>query len=147
MADLYSNTDDGKISGDSNASWADARDDTTGSSPSTSLTGNSSFTAVNKFAARGGGNTYRVERSFMYFDTSGISGTVSSATIKLNGYTTANDGSIIAVKSTAFGGDGGTALAAEDLDAMPGYSAGASLAGNVTDYSNTILAGGWTGSG
>jgi len=147
MADLYSNTDDGNVYSSTLAAWADARDDTTGHAVGTGNNSAAAFVAAYRFAARGGGNAYRVLRSFMYFDTSGISGTVDSATIKIRGQSTANEGSIIAVKSTAFGGDGGTALAVEDLDAITGYSAGASLAGNVTDYSNTILSGLWDGSG
>jgi hypothetical protein len=73
----------------------------------------------------------------MYFDTSGITGTVSSATIKIYG-ASENDGSAIAVKSTAFGGDGGTALAATDFNNIVGFSAGSSLAGLATDYSAAI---------
>ena len=38
MADLYSNTDDGKINGDNGASWAAARDDTTGAAAYAGLT-------------------------------------------------------------------------------------------------------------
>jgi len=147
MADLYSNTNDGHVYSSTLAAWADARDDTTGHAVGTGNNSAAAFVAAYRFAARGGGNAYRVLRSFMYFDTSGISGTVSSATIKLYGFSSGTDGSIIAVKSTAFGGDGATALAVEDLDAITGYSTGASLAGNATDYSNTILAGSWNASG
>tara|TARA_R100000808_G_C2128517_1_gene138226 strand:- start:873 stop:1412 length:540 start_codon:yes stop_codon:yes gene_type:complete len=82
----------------------------------------------------------------MYFDTSGITGTVSSATIKIYGYLS-NDGSVIAVKSTAFGGDGGTALATTDLDAITGYSTGSSLAGAATIYGPQILTSSWSTSG
>jgi hypothetical protein len=79
----------------------------------------------------------------MWFDTSGITATVESATIKIFGLS-ANDGSVIAVKSTAFGGDGGTALHGDDLDAITGYSAGASLAGNATTYGPQILTSSWS---
>ena len=146
MPNLYSNNDDGYIISSTVGTWAGARDDTTGAAISTTATVYSSFTSVSRFGSRGGGNTYRVNRSFMYFDTSGISGTVSAATIKIRGYVS-NDGSIIAVKSTAFGGDGGTALATSDFDAITGYSTGSSLAGNATDYSNSITSTSWSTSG
>ena len=143
MADLYSSTSDGMVYSTTDASWANARDDTSGAVSGATHSSNSSFTAVTRFNARGGGNTYRVVRSFMWFDTSGITATVESATIKIFGVT-ANDGSVIAVKSTAFGGDGGTALHGDDLDAITGYSAGASLAGNATTYGPQILTSSWS---
>ena len=58
-----------------------------------------------------------------------------------------NDGSVIAVKSTAFGGDGSASLAAGDLDAITGYSTGSSLAGNATTYGPQILTSSWSTSG
>ena len=140
MADLYSNTGDGWISSNNQSSWAAARDITSGLSPDTNDTATAFPVMSARFGSRGAGNTYRVIRSFMWFDTSGITGTVSAATIKIRGYNQ-NSGSIIAVKSTAFGGDGGTALAAGDIDAMPGWTTGASAAGNVTNYSTQITSG------
>ena len=145
MADLYSGNHDGWISSGTQSSWAAARDITSGGTPDVNDTATSFPIRSSKFASRGGGSTYQVTRSFMWFDTSGITGTVSAATIKIRGYNQTN-GSIIAVKSTAFGGDGGTALAAGDIDAMPGWTTGASAAGNVTNYSSQI-ASGWSASG
>ena len=145
MADLYSSTDDGVVYSAPNAAWASARDDDSGTVTATGDTWNADFTGVSKFGSRGGGSTYRVLRSFMWFDTSGISGTVGSATIKVHG-TSANDGSVIPVKSTAFGGDGGTALAAGDVDAITGFSTGASLAGNATTYGPAITTTNWNNS-
>ena len=134
MAELFSNTDDGRIRGP-NGTWAGARDaDTTTFTVLTSENSSANFTAVNTFSGRGGGNSFRVERSFMYFDTSGITGTIASANFSIVG-ATGKDGSIIAVKSDAFGGDGGTALSTGDFDAMPGWTDGASQEGNVTKYS------------
>ena len=146
MADLYSNNNDGRVDS-SITTWAGARDDTSGSTPITDGTSTTLFTSVSKFSGRGGGSTFRVHRSFMYFDTSGITSTVSAATIKIYGVSGHNDGSIIAVKSTAFGGDGGTALAAGDIDAITGWTTGASAAGNVTDYSGAITTSSWSTSG
>tara|TARA_R110002020_G_scaffold62250_1_gene166852 strand:- start:101 stop:829 length:729 start_codon:yes stop_codon:yes gene_type:complete len=142
MPNLYSGNHDGRVQSSTVGSWAGARDDTAGSA-NVSQVYSSYFTEVSKFASRGGGSSYRVSRSFIWFDTSGISGTVSAATIKIRGYN-ANDGSVIAVKSDAFGGDGGSALANADFNNIVGYSTGSSLAGNATDYSNTITSTSWS---
>ena len=146
MADLYGNASDGIVYSSTESVWANARDDSSGIVTATSDSANASFTAVSKFSSRGGGSTYRVYRSFIWFDTSGITGTVSAATIKVYGFS-ANDGSVIAVKGTAFGGDGSSSLAAGDLDAITGYSAGSSLAGNATTYGPQILTSSWSTSG
>ena len=145
MADLYSNTDDGYIWANLQSSWANARDHV-GQYQNASLGSSGNFVQVRRSALRGGGIGYYVYRSFFYFDTSGITGTVSSATFKIYGYGSATDGSVIAVKSTAFGGDGGTALATSDFNNIVGYSAGASLDGSATDYSTAITSG-WNSSG
>ena len=74
--------------------------------------------AVQWFRCSGrGGGTFRYIRTFLYFDTSAITATVSSATLKVYPASTFNNADVIAVKSTAFGGDGGTALADGDFDA------------------------------
>lgn len=70
----------------------------------------------------------RFIRQFLHFDTSSITGTVSSAHIDINGGTLSspNPNDTILIKSTAFGGDGGTALATSDffssLDYTTAYS-------------------------
>ena len=128
------------------SSWANARDAT---SASTLLVGSqrtTNFTQVIRSAGRGGGNVYSVYRSFLFFDTSGITATVASAELSIRGYS-ANDGSVIAVKSTAFGGDGGTALATSDFNAISGWSAGSSLAGSATVYGAQKTTTNWTTSG
>ena len=145
MADLYSNRFDGYTAAYSQTSWANARDNT-GTYVNTSVTRVTTMAQAKRAAGRGGSILYDVNRSFYYFDTSGITGTVSSATFKIFGYHS-NDGSVIAVKGTAFGGDGGSALVKEDFNNITGYSAGASLAGNATDYSATILTTAWSTSG
>ena len=75
------------------------------------------------------GRTKRFKRAFLHFDTSGITGTVSAAHIDINGADGSTDpdpNDTIMVKSTAFGGDGGTALATSDhfssLDYGTAYS-------------------------
>ena len=138
-------TNDGLMYKVNQSSWANARDATTGG-VSTSTQRTNAFTQVYRSEARGGGSVYGVYRSFMVFDTSGITGTVASAELSIRGYT-GNDGSVIAVKSTAFGGDGGTALASGDMDAISGWSAGSSLAGSATVYGSQILTSSWNTSG
>ena len=134
--------DDGYVYKSGQTSWANARDATSGT---VSLNTTRSTTAISSsyFSGRGGGNDYRVYRAFFVFDTSGVTGTVAEAKIGLKGYS-ANTGSAIAVKSTAFGGDGGTALAAGDIDAISGWSAGSSLAGLATVYGSQITS--WSSS-
>ena len=144
MADLYGSTPDGIAYKQNASSWAGARDATSGS---TSAGGSASgaLTQVSRSAGRSG-TAYAVYRSFMYFDTSGITSAVGSATIKIYGYT-ANDGSVIAVKSTAFGGDGSASLASTDFNNISGFSTGSSLAGNATVYGPQILTSSWSTSG
>ena len=134
--------DDGRVYKYGAPSWAGARDSTSGTVV-TSSQASTQFVWVAKFATRGGGDGYSVYRSFIVFDTSGITATVASATLSIRGYG-ANDGSVIAVKSTAFGGDGGTALAAGDFDAITGWSAGSSLAGSATVYGAQKLTTNWS---
>jgi hypothetical protein len=73
------------------------------------------------------GRTKRFKRAFLHFDTSGITGTLSAAHIDITGNGSSPDpNDTIMVKSTAFGGDGGTALATSDhfssLDYSTAYS-------------------------
>ena len=62
------------------------------------------------------GRSKRFKRVFLHFDTSGITGTLSAAHIDINGAggSDPDPNDTIMVKSTAFGGDGGTALATSD---------------------------------
>ena len=149
MPIIYSSSsgtkDDGIISKINQSSWANARDATSGTASLNNLS-YSNFTAATRGPARGGGIIYSIYRSFIVFDSSGITGTVASATLSIRGVS-ANDGSVIAVKSNAFGGDGGTALANGDFDAIAGWSAGSSLAGSATVYGSQILTSSWSTSG
>ncbi len=71
-----------------------------------------------------GGTTYRLYRWFCFFDVSSITGsnTISSATIKIAGKATVNDGSIGLYNSTAFGGDGTSTIENTDIDNVGGTS-------------------------
>ena len=68
-----------------------------------------------------GSLTHAMRRTFLYFDTSGLTGTISNASLNIEGVTnhTAN---VIVLKSKAFGGDGGTALATSDFFSTIDYS-------------------------
>ena len=91
-----------------------------------------------QFSAGRGGGTHRFRRSYIHFDVSAITGVVSSLVLNVRGNTnTSSD--VIVLKSTAFGGDGGTALSSADyftnVDFSTAYSA------EVTSWStgtNTI---------
>jgi len=151
MPDLYSSfsgtTDDGNCNSGVQTSWANARDaDGSGGVVNVNISAASAFCNVLKQATRGGGSNYNIKRSFLCFDTSGITGTVNSATIKIYGFSQ-NAASIIAEKSTAFGGDGSSALATTDFNNISGFTTGSSLAGNATTYGPQILTTSWSTSG
>ena len=82
---------------------------------------------VIKDAGRGSG-TFRVRRGFLKFNTSGITGTVSAATLSL---TVASSGpdlpKLAIVRGTADGSD------LVDFDAITGFNNSATMSGNVTD--------------
>ena len=107
----------------------------------------SDSTVAVKYASGKSANS--VHRAFLYFDVSGVDSktVVTDASLKIRGQVNSN-ADIICVKSTtAFGGDGGTALSTGDFDAIYGFSAGStnSMSGNVTDYSSEITT--WSTSG
>ena len=135
MADLYSNTGDGVIVTGNESSWDAARDKTSG----TADTDNTADSPL-IFTSRGrGGSTSKIGRIFMYFDTSGITGTLSEATLKL--YSNTNTEGYIVIKSTAFGGDGGTALHNDDFNNVTWATAySAKITNNGTaEYQNYTL--------
>ena len=117
MPTIYADSGDGMIYSPT-AAWAGARDATSGTVNSTTNATEQEAITVFAFSGRGA-TTYRVYRSFFYFDTSAITTTVSSATLKFRFLTTRQgSANAIAVKSTAFGGDGQTTLANGDFDAL-----------------------------
>ena len=60
-----------------------------------------------------GGSLYNIRRSFLYFDTSGNTGTISNVTLNVAGQASAT-ADVIVVKSTAFGGNGGSSATTSD---------------------------------
>ena len=143
------NTDDFYAARLGQSSWANARDGTSSTSAHDGFSASSQFTYVYKVLdPRSGGIIYGVRRSFMAFDTSGISGTVASAELSVRGaYSGANDGSVIAVKSDAYGGDGGTNWSTSDFNNIVGFSAGSSLDGLATVYGAAKTTTNWTVTG
>ena len=86
----------------------------------------------------------RVNRTFFYFDTSSITGTVADVDIKFYRFTASQPGTrMILVKAgnSIFGGDGGTAISTADFDNLHNWAAGSSFDGVATDYSDVFDAG------
>jgi len=140
MPDIIANTSDGEVQGPNVALFSDARNGTTGTADDNDSTATS--VAVFRFTGRGGGTTFRVDRSFFLFDTSGITGTVSEAILKIRFVSTRQgDANAIVLKSDAFGGDGSAALANDDfnnLDFSTPYSSEVDTS-NVSSYTNITL--------
>ena len=114
MATIYA-TKSESVSKYAVGTWSSIRDAATGvvySFPTTDY--NSS--AIEAFHTPGrGSNVYRVARSFLLFDTSSITGTVSSADLSIYGYVRGT-ADVIAVKSDAYAGDGSSGIVAADFN-------------------------------
>jgi len=145
MAAIYAHTNDGYVYA-TGSNFALIRGAGTGTSANSTLTRNAYAVRADVAAGRGGGSTYTVTRTFMYFDTSGISGNVESATLKVYGYVNGG-GDIITVKATS----DVSSLATTDFDAIVGWSSTSDGSGggdnesNVTKYSDEIAT--WSTSG
>tara|TARA_R110002020_G_scaffold237137_1_gene449445 strand:+ start:6555 stop:7214 length:660 start_codon:yes stop_codon:yes gene_type:complete len=130
MPDIYSSGgSDGHMGSISPVSWASARDATTaGSNGRTSTRFASAISAV-KSAGRGG-TIYAAIRSFLFFDTSGISTAPESASLFIYGFNQ-ESADFFVVKSTH------TAEFSEaDFDSIDGWSSGVDNESNVTKYSD-----------
>ena len=93
---------------------ADARDDDSGAHHDATSHISS---AVQWLRTSGrGGTLMRYIRTFLYFDTSSVTSTVGSCTLQIASGATNTSADVIGVKSTAFGGDGGTNLADDDFN-------------------------------
>lgn len=101
---------------DAETSWTAARDATSADSVTnytTSTSNNQGIYVV--FASGKGGGLYYVGRTFLFFDLSGINGTITAMSLKVTGDT--NTTAVVgAARSTAFGGSGGSNLVAADFD-------------------------------
>jgi hypothetical protein len=139
MPIIYAGTGDGRIVSPTSATWAGARDAATGASVTTSENSSSNLVAVTRFGARGGGNTYRVERSYFVFAVGSITEQVVDVVFNVYGYG-GNDGSIWGVKGGLVNAGG---LAVSQFDEMDGFQTGTGMPGNVTAYTNIIAGAGW----
>ena len=147
MATVYAESSDGYVASFNKANWALARAALTGNGISSTFGGASAGISAYRQLGRGGTFTFTVYRSFFSFNTSGISSTVDSATLKIYGYSQ-NSGDVIAVKSNS---DIST-LGTPDFNAIAGWNAtgtdgsgGADMESSVTKYSNEIAS--WSTSG
>tara|TARA_R110002153_G_scaffold6090_1_gene27883 strand:+ start:106 stop:801 length:696 start_codon:yes stop_codon:yes gene_type:complete len=105
----------GYIVGTGGSSFATSRT-ANGSSAIDSPTGNVLSPIQSFFSSGRGGGVYRQSRTYIYFDTSGITGTVTSATLKITSHTSVSSDVIVLNGQNAFGGDGNTALNVDDFD-------------------------------
>tara|TARA_R100001460_G_scaffold66762_1_gene107033 strand:+ start:46 stop:708 length:663 start_codon:yes stop_codon:yes gene_type:complete len=107
----------GHIVGVSNSSFSTARTSDSG----TATDGPTGDKSVQFFVGRG---SHRFTRFFIHFDTSSITGTVTAADINIQGSSASqpDPNDTILIKSTAFGGDGGTAISTSDMFSSLDYS-------------------------
>lgn len=130
---IYADASDGYISA-SGSSYTAARHASSGTLDSTATASAYAVRAAS-LSGRGGGLTYRYARSFFYFDVSSISD-CTAVTLNLKGYSSAGSGGgIVIMSSTAFGGDGGTALAAGDYDSIKNWDGSSEMTG-ATKFSS-----------
>ena len=140
---LYATTVDGRITSPTNATWATARDATSGNSVDTSASSSPYLAAVSKFGGRGA-DTYRVHRSFLYFYTGDITGPVSGLKLMVHGITLESGGGRAVKASNAFSGSSPVgSLVVADFDAIDGYSAGNTMSGTTTYASGFDSPGSW----
>ena len=108
-------------------SFAGVRGTSTGTGKGTITNSFNAVVQVIKDAGRGAG-TFRVRRGFLAFDTSGISGTVNSATLSLTvSHASPDLPKMAVVRGTA---DGSSTA---HFDSITGYNSSATMSGNVTD--------------
>ena len=137
MSDLVP-TIDGRIGSGTHSSFSNARDAASGTANTTAQNSTSAI-RVGMFAARGGGSSYDIARTFFEFDTSGISATPQNATLKIRGVS-GNTADFFVVKANFSDG----ALANGDYDAIVGFGLGDNSS-NVTKYSSEVTT--WSTSG
>ena len=139
MATIYAHTNDGYVVRFNQSSWSDARANTAGTNANSTATIAAFGVSAYRSAARGGGYAFHIYRSFFFFDTSGISTDVDSATLKIFGASQAG-GDLIAVKSNSDIETLGTA----DFGSIVGWntttdgSGGGDNESNVTKYSSEV---------
>ncbi len=105
--------------GQSSTTFATARQN--GSSVFNNPT-NQQSTSISYTGTAGRGSlTHNMRRTFLYFDTSGLTGTISNTSLNIRGVTN-NSADVIVLKSTAFGGDGSSNLNTSEFFSSIDYS-------------------------
>ena len=121
----------GYIRGTPGSSYNSARTNN-GSTAFDSPTGNVSNAIMAFFSAGRGGGTYLFHRTYIAFDTSGITSTLLNATLKVQGHSTTSAICVLLDGGNGtFGGDGNTALATTDFNAVD-------ILNSPTQYSTQI---------
>ena len=150
MPTIYADNKDARIVS-SHSQWFRARDNIGGTQTAIPSTSESSAVAISGYSPFNKsisefntGDAFNIVRSFYYFDFSSVTKPLNTATLRIYGLTNGGVDCRI-IKSTAFGGDGGTALATSDWTAITGYNSGGTLSGNVTEYSSEKTS--WSTSG
>jgi|LULN01.1.fsa_nt_gb hypothetical protein len=139
MATIYANYD-GYVGRINQSNWANARNSGVGTASSATSTAHTQSVSAYSQASRGGGTTTSIQRSFFVFDTSGISSTVDSATLKIMGANNTS-GDLIVLKATS----AISSLSTADFNSIDGWaynttdgSGGGDQSGNVTAYSSEV---------
>jgi hypothetical protein len=104
----------GAIIGDSATTWDGARGATNGAAYNYTTSTDANAAVRINYESIKGSNYWTINRSYLYFDVSSISGTVDSAVLKIAG-TSSGTADIIVVASTAFNGIS-NALIGTDFD-------------------------------
>ena len=124
---------DGYILASSSVSWSAARDATSGTGSSSSITRSTTAIRASATAGRGGGTNYIVNRSFFTFDCSEILTPPHYIELSLYKFVT-NSADFFVLKGT----QGGT-LSLSKFDAIDGWStSGVDNEGNVTKFSEEV---------
>jgi len=116
----------------SQTTWTGAKDLTSASNSQQFSTATDVAIAVQGFYDSGrGGGTYRLGRTFLFFDLSGVSGTITAMDLDL--YVVSNFTAVVQVaKSTAFGTNGSSDWAASDYSNWNQSSPTAYMASSAT---------------
>lgn len=128
----------GRLGISAQSSHANARDAATASNVLLNYGGSAAGAIQYARTAGRGAPQYHIFRTFYYFDTSGITGTVSAATLNIKGYLR-NTGDCIVVPSTAFAGDGSADVVVAEYDSISfNTNYGSEFASWSTSANNSI---------
>ena len=130
----------GAIIGDSATTWDGARGATDGTAYNYTTSAEANAAVFINYENIKGSNYWTINRSYLYFDVSSISGTVDSVILKIAGAGQYTSADIIVVASTAFNG-ASNALIGTDFDNVSfstPYSSEVTT-WNVNSYNNISL--------